>query len=150
MKSAIPKSPAASSPNVSKSMRGNKGKNTKPELKVREILRENGHPGYRLNWKKAPGKPDIAYPGRKIAIFVNGCFWHRCPFCNLPLPKSHLDYWIPKFSANVERDKRNQETLESMGWHVIVIWECQVNNNPEEVVDKLEQAFDRGTSDHPV
>jgi DNA mismatch endonuclease Vsr len=58
-----------------KAMQGNKGRDTKPELKVRRLLRDLGHPGYRLQWKKAPGKPDIAFPGRRIAIFVNGCFW---------------------------------------------------------------------------
>ena len=63
---------------VRKCMKANKSKDTSPELKVRKALREAGYPGYRQNWKKAPGKPDICYPGRKVAIFINGCFWHRC------------------------------------------------------------------------
>ena len=93
--------PQATNETVSKSMRSNKGKGTKPELIVRRMLREMGYPGYRLNWKKAPGHPDIAYPSRKIAIFVNGCFWHHCPKCDLPMPKSHQDYWLPKIERNV-------------------------------------------------
>ncbi|MEE0262695.1 MAG: NUDIX domain-containing protein, partial [Collinsella sp.] len=71
---------------IKKSMKGNKRANTKPELLVRQRLRAAGLTGYRLEWK-VPGKPDIAFPGRKIAIFVNGCFWHRCPKCNPSQPK---------------------------------------------------------------
>ena len=66
----------------------------------RKTLREIGLSGYRLHWKKAAGRPDIAYPGRKIAIFVHGCFWHRCPYCDLPLPKSHPEFWSEKFKRN--------------------------------------------------
>lgn len=121
-------SPAAKSPAVRKSMQGNKGKDTKPELAVRKMLREAGYPGYRLQWKKAPGKPDIAYPGRKIAIFVNGCFWHRCPKCNLPIPKTHPEYWAEKFRRNVERDQRKIEELELAGWKVLTIWECDLKD----------------------
>lgn len=114
---------------VKKCMKSNKCKDTSPELKVRKALREAGFPGYRLNWKNAPGKPDICYPGRKIAIFVNGCFWHRCPSCNLPLPKHNSDYWIPKLNRNVERDRDNKEALESEGWTVIVLWECKLHDD---------------------
>ena len=131
--------------NVSKAMKANKGKNTKPEILVRSMLRELGYPGYRLNWKKAPGRPDIAYPGRKLAIFVNGCFWHRCPYCNLPLPKSHLDYWEPKFAANIERDKRKTSELESSGWGVLVIWECQIKKDPDGVKVELGIFLARGS-----
>ena len=69
-------------------MRANRARNTGPELRLRKALREAGLGGYRLNWKKAPGRPDIAYPGRKVAIFVHGCYWHHCPRCypNLPSP----------------------------------------------------------------
>jgi DNA mismatch endonuclease (patch repair protein) len=88
-------------------MRSNKGKNTSPEISMRKALRDNGASGYRLHWK-VPGKPDIAYPGRKIAIFVNGCFWHRCPRCDLPLPKSNTGFWTGKFERNVARDVETQ------------------------------------------
>lgn len=78
-------------------MQANKSKNTKPELKVRKALRKAGLSGYRLHWKKAAGRPDICFPGRRVAIFVNGCFWHRCPHCSLPLPKSNVAFWSAKF-----------------------------------------------------
>ena len=76
---------------IKKSMKGNKRANTKPELLVRQRLRAAGLTGYRLEWK-VPGKPDIAFPGRKIAIFVNGCFWHRCPKCNPSQPKRNVEF----------------------------------------------------------
>ena len=107
-------------------MQANKSKNTKPELLVRSALREAGYTGYRLHWKKAPGHPDICFPGRKIAIFVNGCFWHRCPRCALPTPKSNVEFWEGKFSRNRARDARDQELLLADGWTVLVVWECQL------------------------
>ena len=136
------RSPVASSEAVSKSMRSNKGRDTGPELKVRRMLRDMGYPGYRLNWKKAPGKPDITYPGRKIAIFVNGCFWHRCPNCALSLPKSHTEFWKAKFDRNVERDRRNIDDLESEGWRVLVIWECEIKKHPDTVEGELRELLE--------
>ena len=131
------RNPPPTNENVSKSMRSNKGKGTKPELIVRQMLRELGHPGYRLNWKKAPGHPDIAYPGRKVAIFVNGCFWHHCPVCNLPLPKSHADFWREKIERNVQRDERKNRELADAGWTVITIWECEIKKKRDEVTERL-------------
>ena len=106
-------------------MRGNKGKDTKPEMLVRRRLRNAGLAGYRLQWK-APGRPDVAWPGKRVCILVNGCFWHRCPHCNPSMPKTHLDYWVPKFRRNVERDAANLAALKAAGWRVHVIWECQL------------------------
>ena len=120
------RAPAASSEAVRRSMMGNKAKDTKPELELRRLLREAGYPGYRLHWKKAPGRPDIAYPGRKVAIFVNGCFWHRCPHCSPALPKTNGEFWEAKFEANVGRDARKIAELESAGWTVVTVWECEI------------------------
>ena len=131
------RNPPPSSEITTKVMRSNKGKDTKPELTLRKALRESGFPGYRINWKKVPGRPDISYPGRKVAIFVNGCFWHRCPHCNLPLPKSHTDFWKRKFDRNVERDRRKTEELESLGWTVVTVWECEIKKDLPTVVSRL-------------
>lgn len=117
---------------VHKSMQGNKRANTKPELLVRQRLRDAGLTGYRLQWK-VPGRPDVAWPGKKVALFVNGCFWHRCPHCNLPLPKSNVEYWTEKFERNVVRDKKNLALLDDLGWTTHVIWECQLK---KKVVDR--------------
>lgn len=108
------------------SMQGNKRRDTKPEFVVRRMLREFGWTGYRLDWKKCKGHPDIAYPGRKIAIFVNGCFWHRCPHCGLSMPKSNVEFWEAKFARNRARDARDSALLVSGGWTVITIWECRL------------------------
>lgn len=122
---------------VRKCMKANKSKNTTPELMVRKALREEGYPGYRLNWKKALGKPDICYPGRKIAIFINGCFWHRCPKCNLPLPVHNSEYWIPKLERNVQRDRETAEALEQQGWTVIVLWECDLKKDFDKTMENV-------------
>lgn len=110
---------------VRKSMQGNKRANTKPELVMRARLREAGLLGYRLQWK-VPGRPDVAWPGKKVALFVNGCFWHRCPICQPRAPKTNVRYWQEKFERNVARDLRSREALEEQGWRVHVVWECQL------------------------
>lgn len=130
-------------------MQANKSKNTKPEMRVRAALRQAGLPGYRLHWKKAPGHPDICYPGRKVAIFVNGCFWHRCPHCNLALPKTNVEFWRAKFERNVARDARNHEQLVDAGWTVLVVWECRLKRGRFEptmrqVVREVERAGQSG------
>lgn len=137
------RNPEPTSEVTTKVMKANKGKDTKPELIVRQMLREMGLPGYRLNWKKAPGRPDIAYPGRRIAIFVNGCFWHRCPYCKLSTPKTHSDFWQQKFDKNVERDRKKVQELEAMGWRTITIWECQLKKEPEKVRELLTIELER-------
>lgn len=137
------RNPPASSDVTSRVMRANRGRDTRPELSLRKALRDAGLPGYRINWKKVPGKPDIAYPGRKVAIFVNGCFWHRCPRCNLPLPKSHTDFWATKFERNVERDRRKTEELKSQGWTVITVWECEIEKDLPDVVIRLKKAIEQ-------
>ena len=121
---------------VRKSMQGNKRANTKPELILRKALHEAGLSGYRLQWK-VPGHPDISWPGKKVAIFVNGCFWHRCPMCKPPMPKSNVEYWSSKFERNVERDQRKLEQLEEAGWTVHTVWECELKRDRIESTTRL-------------
>lgn len=121
--------PAASNVATRHVMQANKSKNTKPEKLVRAALREAGLTGYRLHWKAAAGKPDICFPGRRVAIFVHGCYWHRCPHCDLPDPKTHADFWNAKFARNKERDARNRADLVADGWTVIVVWECRLKRD---------------------
>lgn len=135
------KTPPASSPAVRRTMQANRSKNTNPELQLRKLLRDAGFPGYRLHWKKAPGHPDIAYPARKVAVFVNGCFWHRCPHCNPPVPKSNRDFWTTKFAANTERDASKSEMLTSLGWTVVVVWECELRDAPEKTLEQVVSAL---------
>jgi len=118
-------------------MRANRARDTGPERKLREALRAAGLGGYRLNWRKAPGRPDIAYPGRKLAIFVHGCYWHHCPRCYPNLPKSNPDFWARKFELNRERDARKRRGLESVGWTVIEAWECDVRERLGVVINDV-------------
>lgn len=120
------RSPKPKNDNISKVMSANKAKNTKPELLLRKALRENGFKGYRLNYNKIPGRPDIVFLKKKIAIFVNGCFWHRCPHCKLKLPKNNSTFWKDKFVKNVFRDKIKIMQLKEIGWEVKVVWECEI------------------------
>jgi len=139
------RAPIPESESVSRVMSANKGKDTNPELMLRKALYRKGLSGYRLHWKKAPGRPDICYPGNKLAIFVNGCFWHRCPHCNPPMPKTNVAFWEDKFSKNVERDRRKSSKLEAIGWVVLVFWECQIKNDLDTCVEKASstiQGFD--------
>ncbi len=122
---------------VHKSMQGNKRANTKPELVLRTLLRSHGLTGYRLQWK-VPGHPDVCWPGKKVAVFVNGCFWHRCPHCKLTVPKTNVEYWTAKFERNQERDREVREKLESDGWTVHTIWECELKKkNVDATVEAL-------------
>ena len=131
--------PPPSSDAVRNVMRANRARDTGPERRLRRALREAGLGGYRLNWKKAPGRPDIAYPGRKVAIFVHGCYWHHCPRCHPNLPKSNPEFWARKFELNRERDARKRAALEETGWFVVEAWECDVRNRPADIVASVNE-----------
>ena len=101
-----------------------RGKDTKPELAVRAILRTAGI-GYRLGGQGLPGRPDIVMKGRRIAVFVHGCFWHGhdCPR-GARKPRANADYWISKIGRNRTRDAASAAALAANGWRVITVWEC--------------------------
>ena len=105
-----------------------RGKDTGPERRVRTILTALGF-RYRLHYSKLPGRPDIAFPGRRKVIWVHGCFWHRHPGCGLArLPKSKLDFWKPKLEDNRSRDLRNETKVRAAGWDTLVVWECELSD----------------------
>lgn len=106
-----------------------RAKNTKPELILRKALWHSGVRGYRLHWKKVPGRPDVCFPGKKVAVFVNGCYWHRCPKCQNSLPKSNTTFWKEKFEKNVVRDLRKVEALREIDWQVLTVWECELKTD---------------------
>lgn len=100
--------------------------NTKPELIVRKFLFKEGF-RYRLHIKKLPGSPDIVLAKYKTVIFINGCFWHGHKGCKKAgLPKTRTDWWEKKINTNIERDQNNYMQLKALGWHIIIIWECQL------------------------
>lgn len=125
-----------SSESRSKMMAQVRGKDTSPEKQVRSWLHENGY-RFRLYRKDLPGRPDIILPKYKTIIFVHGCFWHRHPGCKYAtLPQSNVDFWYNKLERNVQRDRRNIEALEELGWNVLVIWGCEIGKG--EFIEKLE------------
>lgn len=112
----------------SRTMRAVKSKNTGPEMIVRRFLYAAGL-RYRLHDSRLPGKPDLVFPGRRVALFVHGCFWHQHPNCPAATrPKSSSDYWTRKLDGNVARDARHQSALNEAGWTVLVIWECETRD----------------------
>jgi len=115
---------------VRRSMQGNTSKDTKPEVKLRKALWEAGLRGYRKNYPRWPGKPDIAFVGKGLAVFVHGCFWHDCPICKAgKLPATNTRFWRAKIERNRQRDGENLDALRSAGIVAIVVWECEVNRD---------------------
>ncbi len=109
--------------------------NTAPEMIVRRVLHAMGY-RYRLHRKDLPGTPDIVFVARKKVIFVHGCFWHAHGCRIGQPPKSRLDFWNEKLSRNVRRDKETRSLLESKGWSVLAIWQCETKD-----LDTLEKTF---------
>lgn len=102
--------------------------------------------GYRLNWEGVPGRPDIAFLAEGLAVFVHGCYWHRCPRCDLPLPKKNRRFWDLKFQRNVSRDRRKIERLENLEWDVLVLWECEVNDSVSGCVTRVLERLSRSNA----
>ena len=122
-----------------------RARDTGPEREVRKVLTELGY-RYRLQYGKLPGRPDIAFPGRRKALWVHGCFWHRHPGCKLArLPKSRREFWTTKLEGNRERDQRVQAEVKAMGWRISVVWECELRNR-ERLSKRLREFLDDDSS----
>ncbi len=104
-----------------------RAKDTQPEIIFRKAISGSGIRGYRLNYRLI-GKPDIVFPKKKIAIFIDGCFWHKCPKC-FPELSTRKKYWVKKIQSNMDRDKRINKELRRMGWRIIRVWEHETKNN---------------------
>ncbi|HEX8302527.1 very short patch repair endonuclease [Sphingomonas sp.] len=114
-----------------------KGRDTGPEMRLRSLLHRAGF-RFRLHPKELSGKPDIVLPKYHAVIFVHGCFWHRHDGCrNATTPSTRTDFWQAKFDGNVERDKRNRAALETAGWTVITVWECELKVDADRIVQQL-------------
>lgn len=129
----------ASSPGAQRSMKGNRRRDTKPELAVRRILHAQGL-RYRVDY--APGsnrrrRADIVFTRLRLAVFIDGCFWHGCPV-HANVPATHHEYWQPKLARNVERDRETTAMLEAEGWQVLRIWE---HVDPGEAADRIVSAI---------
>ena len=114
-----------------RSMQGNKGRNTKPELTLRSLLHRAGY-RFRIHDRRLPGTPDIVFGVRRKVVCLHGCFWHRHPGCrHATLPKTRAEFWSAKFARNVERDAEQQAALARMGWDSLVVWECELGDTPK-------------------
>ncbi|RYZ92538.1 MAG: very short patch repair endonuclease [Proteobacteria bacterium] len=120
---------------VKKIMRSNRSRDTKPEVKLRSLLRAQELIGYRKNWKDLRGKPDVVFTRWKVAIFLNGCFWHGCLRCNRSSSKTNSEFWEVKIERNRERDLSVRQELNSLGWRVVDVWECELKQDPDRVLE---------------
>jgi DNA mismatch endonuclease, patch repair protein len=146
----VPRPPRPSSEKVSRVMRANRASSTGPELLLRRALWSAGVRGYHLNSPDLAGRPDIIYPRRRLAVFVHGCFWHRCPKHGRTLPKSNQGYWRLKFRLNVQRDSAKTQQLESMGWKVLIVWECELRADPLRQVRLIRRAISVRRQDRSI
>jgi len=107
-------------------MRGNRGKNTRPELSLRRLLHDMGY-RFRLHGRELPGTPDIVFGARRAAIQVHGCFWHQHAGCPHAItPRTRRRYWAAKLERNVVRDRETAVRLRAMGWRLLIVWECEL------------------------
>jgi len=135
------RAPVPVDPRVSAVMSRIQSKNTGPEKAMRAALSEAGIRGFRLQYAKAPGRPDITFVGRKVAVFIHGCFWHSCPHCQPRRPKTHKKFWTEKLDRNIARDKRNVRALRKAGWSGITVWDCRLKKYPVAQVRRVHRAL---------
>lgn len=109
------------------------------ELALRRLLRKSGLTGWRANFRPLPGTPDFAFPGVKLAVFVDGCFWHGCKRClrHRRKPATNAAFWRKKVRNNIARDKRVNRRLNRMGWSVLRIWEHALEKDGASVIRRL-------------
>lgn len=132
---------------ISRNMKSNKGKDTKPELLLRKELWRRGL-RYRKNYKELYGKPDIVFLGARIAVFVDGKMWHGYDWEHQKDDfKSRRDYWIPKIEHNIEHDYEVTQELISLDWLVMRFWDFEIKKNPHECADKIERAYNNRKND---
>lgn len=124
---------------VTKTMQGNKAKDSKPEMLLRKALWKDGVKGYRLHSKVLPGKPDLVFSAKKLVVFVHGCYWHSCPLCAIARPRHNASYWSEKLTGNSRRDTQQVQRLNELGWRVHIVWECQVKSSLSEAVQHIKE-----------
>ena len=113
-----------------------RSRNTSPELQVRKALHRAGF-RFRIHAQDLPGRPDIVLPRYRIAIFVNGCFWHGHDCTRSRRPATNQSFWEAKLDRNIQRDRENIRQLEQAGWTPLVIWQCTIVDGIEEVLQQL-------------
>lgn len=125
----------------SRTMSKIRSKDTSPEILLRKKLWSAGKRGYRIHEKRLPGIPDIVFPKQKIVIFVDGCFWHKCPVCYSE-PQTNKSYWVKKIENNVNKDLIATLSLESIGFKVIRVWEHDIERQPDATIGRIISELD--------
>jgi DNA mismatch endonuclease (patch repair protein) len=113
--------------------------NESTEMRLVRLLRENGIRGWRRHLK-LPGRPDFTFRKERVVIFIDGCFWHRCPVCKLT-PASNVEYWLPKLERNVAKDWETDQLLAGRGWTVLRFWEHEMKRFPERILDRIRDSL---------
>lgn len=142
--------PPPSSPAATAVMRGNTANDTSPEILLRSALWKSGIRGYRKHLQHLPGRPDVAFPRHRLAVFIHGCFWHRCPKCNILIPRTNTSYWEEKLRRNVERDQRVFGHLEQLGWRTMRLWECEIRESLDQCIREVGEELQRPSASHLV
>ena len=123
-----------------------RGKNTRPELRLRSLLHGCGY-RFRLHDPKLPGRPDLVLKKHRSVIFVHGCYWHRHKDCpKATTPRSRTDFWENKFAGTVERDRKKARELMDLGWNVITVWECELDKYPEATIGVVCRRLEGGAN----
>ena len=128
--------PAPLNETVSRQMQKMRRSSTRPETLIRRELHRRGL-RFRVNYRSLPGRPDVVFTSARIAVFVDGCFWHACPD-HFVMPKNNREWWREKLEQNVARDRRKDQQLDELGWMVVHAWE---HEDPVEVADQIEQLW---------
>jgi DNA mismatch endonuclease (patch repair protein) len=135
-----------------KTMQSVKGKGTRLEKRLFAMLARMGLKGWKKNVENITGKPDIAFVNQRVAVFIDGCFWHGCPYCHRKLPETNREYWKKKIKRNIALAKSHNRQLRRDGWTVIRVWEHDIANTSKIKVRILralgskEQRFEKCTS----
>ncbi|ASP97027.1 DNA mismatch endonuclease Vsr [Sinorhizobium meliloti] len=120
-----------------------RNRDTRPEIRVRKILHRLGY-RFRLNARELPGTPDIVLPKHRSVVFIHGCFWHRHAGCKYAyMPKTRIDFWSAKFTANLKRDAKAVERLRSDGWRILILWECETKDD-KQIEEAIHRFFREG------
>jgi len=128
----------------SRMMSGIRGKDTKPELVARRYLHGRGL-RFRLHVASLPGKPDMVFPKYRAVVFVHGCFWHRHRDCKFATtPATHNEFWVKKLQDNVDRDQYQVNSLQELGWRVLVVWECELREGASRLIRLFSEITGRG------
>lgn len=133
--------PPASSENARRTMQANRAVSRR-ELELRRALWQTGLRGYRIR-SRLPGRPDVIFGNGRVAVFVHGCFWHRCPTCRLSLPRANREFWRSKFQENRARDVLAVRNLRSLGWEPLVLWEHEIRADVANVAHRVASVVSR-------